>query len=50
MNILIQNIIVLLIFAIAVGFLIKKFFWKPAFLSSKKKSDSSCDSTCGGCH
>ncbi|MFD2186103.1 FeoB-associated Cys-rich membrane protein [Aquimarina celericrescens] len=49
MNILIQNILVFLIFGLAVGFLVKKFFWKPALSSSKKKS-ASCGSTDCGCH
>jgi hypothetical protein len=50
MSILIQNIIVLLIFAGAIGFLIKKFFWKSSLSSAKKKSSKSCDSTGCGCH
>jgi len=45
---ILQNILVLVIFAIALGYLITKFIWKPAFL--KKKSDSSCGSSNCGCH
>ncbi len=50
MNILVQNILVILVFAIAVGFLIKKFFWKSSLSSAKKKSSKSCGGTDCGCH
>lgn len=40
-----QSIMVLLIFLAAVGYLVTKFIWKPAFL--KKKDDHGCGS--GGC-
>ena len=50
MNILIQNILVVLIFVLAVGFLIKKFFWKPSFSPAKKKSTKSCGDSGCGCH
>ncbi|WP_199912772.1 hypothetical protein [Aquimarina aquimarini] len=50
MNIIIQNILVFLTFAIAVGFLIKKFLWKPALSSAKKKSSKSCGDSGCGCH
>ncbi|MEP0262469.1 FeoB-associated Cys-rich membrane protein [Dokdonia sp.] len=42
----IQNIIVLTIFLVAVGYLITKFVWTPSFL--KKKSKGGCgDGKCG---
>ncbi|WP_148639303.1 FeoB-associated Cys-rich membrane protein [Aquimarina longa] len=51
MNILIQNILVILIFAIAIGFLIKKFFWRTSSTSSaSKKPSNSCGSDGCGCH
>ncbi|WP_200825155.1 MULTISPECIES: hypothetical protein [Aquimarina] len=50
MNILIQNVAVILVFAGAIGFLIKKFFWKPSLSSVKKKSSNSCGSSGCGCH
>ncbi|MEW7278013.1 FeoB-associated Cys-rich membrane protein [Aquimarina sp. 2201CG1-2-11] len=48
MSILIQNILVFFAFLLAVGFLIKKFFWK----STVKKKSKSCGSggTDCGCH
>jgi len=42
---LLQNIIVILIFLVALGYLITKFVWTPAFL--KKKDDDGCGT--GGC-
>ncbi|WP_170864645.1 hypothetical protein [Aquimarina spongiae] len=50
MNIIIQNILVLLVFAVAVGFLIKKFFWKPSWSSAKKKDKGACGDGGCGCH
>ncbi|WP_299213429.1 hypothetical protein [uncultured Aquimarina sp.] len=50
MNILIQNILVLIVFAIAIGFLIKKFFWKPQVSSANKKTPGSCAKGGCGCH
>lgn len=48
MNIIIQNILVLICFGVAIGFLIKKFFWKPQeVVASKKNSSSPCGK--GGC-
>ena len=44
-----QTILVLIAFTIAVGFLVTKFVWKPAFLGGKKKSEKGCGSDCG-CH
>lgn len=44
---MIQEILVFALFAVAVGFLIKKFFWK-----GKKKSKKACgsDGIDCGCH
>ncbi|WP_344925007.1 FeoB-associated Cys-rich membrane protein [Aquimarina addita] len=51
MNILIQNILVLLVFGVAIGFLIKKFFWKSEEVTSSTKSNSSpCGNGGCGCH
>lgn len=47
---LFQNLMVLAIFLIAVGYLITKFIWKPAFLSGKSEKDNSCGSDNCGCH
>lgn len=44
---LFQNIIVILIFLGAVGFVITKFIWTPSFL--KKKNDSGCGGGSCGC-
>jgi hypothetical protein len=44
-----QNIIVLLIFLAAVGYLITKFIWKPAFLGGKSNSKGCGEDDCG-CH
>jgi len=44
---LFQNIIVILIFIVALGYIITKFFWTPSFL--KKKDDSGCGSGNCGC-
>jgi len=50
MNVIIQNILVLLVFAVALGFLIKKFFWKPSWFSDKKKTKGGCGDGGCGCH
>jgi len=50
MNILIQNIAVLLIFALAIAFLVKKFFWKPQVAPTKKKTPDACGKNGCGCH
>jgi|TARA_R110002051_G_scaffold170475_1_gene241097 hypothetical protein len=44
----VQNILVLIIFGAALGYLVTKFIWKPAFL--KKKSKGDCGSGSCGCH
>lgn len=43
MNTLIQNILVFTAILLAIGFLVKKFFWK-------KKSNKSCGTDDCGCH
>ncbi|AUC82897.1 FeoB-associated Cys-rich membrane protein [Lacinutrix sp. Bg11-31] len=43
MNIILQNIIVFIILSFAVGFLVKKYFWK-------KKSKKACGTDDCGCH
>ena len=50
MNILIQNILVGIVFAIAIGFLIKKFFWKPQPSPINKKALGSCGKNGCDCH
>jgi len=50
MNIFIQNILVGILFGIAISFLIKKFFWKPQIAKSNKKLPGSCDKGGCGCH
>lgn len=45
---IIQNILVLLVFILSVGYLITKFIYKPAFL--QKKDNNSCGSSNCGCH
>jgi hypothetical protein len=43
MNTVIQNILVFTTVALAIGFLVKKFFWK-------KKAKESCGTDDCGCH
>ncbi len=45
-----QSILVLITFAIAAGFILKKFVWNPIVESRKKDGDSKpgCDKGC--CH
>jgi uncharacterized membrane protein YciS (DUF1049 family) len=45
-----QEILVLITFLFAVGFIITKFIWKPAFFKQKKKSDKACGAKDCGCH
>lgn len=47
---IVQEILVFITFFIAVGYMITKFIYKPAFLFGSKKSGSSCESGCGSCH
>ncbi len=44
-----QNILVFITFLIAVGYVITKFVWKPAFLKSKKESEKGCGVSGCGC-
>lgn len=46
---MIQEILTISVFVIAVGYLITKFIWKPSFMRKKKKSNSCGTSDCG-CH
>jgi len=46
---LFQNILVLAIFLLAVGYLVTKFIWKPAFLGGKSNSKACGKDDCG-CH
>jgi len=50
MNLIVQNILVALAFSGAVGFLIKKIFWKTSVTSGDKKSTKSCKTSGCGCH
>lgn len=47
-----QSILVIITFAIAAGFILKKFVWNPIFESNKKDANgkSGCDTGCGSCH
>jgi len=40
-----QTILVIIVVGFAIGFLVKKFFWKP-----KKHSNDSCSNNDCGCH
>lgn len=44
MNIIIQNILVVITAGLAIGFIVRKFFWKP-----KKASQKSCGTDGCGC-
>lgn len=48
---LLQEILVFITFAIAVGYMFTKFVYKPKFFfGSKKKSGKACETSCGSCH
>ena len=48
---LLQEILVFITFAIAVGYMFTKFIYKPKFIFKKQKSSGACgDSPCGSCH
>jgi len=49
MNML-QNILVYLILAIAIGYIAKKFFLPKRLFASKKANSKSCDQKDCGCH
>lgn len=46
---LLQEILVFITFALAVGYLFTKLIWKPKFLFSRKRKTDSCGSSCGSC-
>ncbi len=50
MNIVVQNILVGVVVAMALSFLIKKFFWKPKLSTAKKDISPSCGNGKCGCH
>lgn len=45
-----QEILVFITFAIALGYMITKFIWKPAFLKPKKQTTKACGVSGCGCH
>ncbi|MDT0675278.1 hypothetical protein [Autumnicola musiva] len=50
---LLQHILVFITFTIALGYLITKFIWKPAFLTPSKGNNNkgkSCGVSDCGCH
>lgn len=44
---LVQEILVFITFALALGYMITKFIWKPAFLKKKGKDKACGVSGCG---
>lgn len=46
---LLQEILVLITFLIALGYMVTKFIWKPEFLKPKKKSAKACGVSGCGC-
>lgn len=44
-----QEILVFVIFAIAVAYMITKFIWKPGFMRVNSKNKNSCGSSGCGC-
>ena len=49
MNLILQNILVLICFSLAIGYLVKKFFWKTV-VKSNTKSQAACGKNDCGCH
>tara|TARA_R110002020_G_scaffold233171_2_gene444923 strand:+ start:532 stop:684 length:153 start_codon:yes stop_codon:yes gene_type:complete len=48
---LLQNILVLITFLVALGYLVTKFIWKPSFLGGGSSKDkSACGKDDCGCH
>lgn len=47
---ILQEILVFITFAIAVGYIIIKFIWKPGFIFGTKKSSKACGDGCDSCH
>ncbi|WGK65715.1 hypothetical protein [Croceiramulus getboli] len=46
---ILQTILTLITFLLAVGYLVTKFIWKPAFLKGKKSGKGCGEDDCG-CH
>ena len=46
----IQEILVFITFILAVGYVITRFIYKPAFIFGDNKNKSSCGSGCDSCH
>lgn len=46
---LLQEILVFITFALAVGYIFTKFIYKPKFVFGSKKTDKACGSGCGSC-
>ncbi len=46
----IQSLLVYVIVALAVGYILKKFFLPKTLFASKKSSNKSCGSDSCGCH
>jgi len=46
----IQNILVYIIVAVAIGYLVKKYFLPKTLFSSKKTNGTSCGDNDCGCH
>ncbi|MDT0689699.1 hypothetical protein RM549_07870 [Salegentibacter sp. F188] len=47
---LLQHILVFITFAIAVGYMVSKFIWKPAFLTRRKsEKEKACGVSGCGC-
>ncbi len=44
-----QEILVFVVFAIAVSYMVTKFIWKPAFLKAGKRGSKGCGDTDCGC-
>lgn len=48
---LLQEILVFITFALAVGYMFTKFVWKPKFVFGRKTSDKACGTSgCDSCH
>jgi len=47
---ILQEIIVFVIFAFAVGYIFTKFIWKPAFLKKNGRAGKNCGGSDCGCH
>lgn len=45
-----QEILVFITFALAVGYMFTKFVWKPKLSILGKKSGKACGDGCGSCH